>query len=46
MPLRRHDTPEEDDINSKLVVASVEIDGDWTSVTFHRYVSELDDQVK
>lgn len=38
-------TPDADDVNSELDVQEVEIEADWTSVTFLRYSSELDDQV-
>lgn len=38
-------TPDADDVNSELDVQEVAIEDDWTSVTFLRYSSELDDQV-
>lgn len=42
----RRMVPPEDDSNPNLEVESVIIDGDWTSVTFLRYSSKLDHQVR
>ncbi|CAM9216757.1 unnamed protein product [Sphacelaria rigidula] len=43
-PIKRRSVPPEDDVNPQLEVESVAIEGDWTSVTFLRYSSELDSQ--
>lgn len=39
-----HTKPEEDTENSSLFVEEVTVDGDWTSVTFYRHSSDLDDE--